>query len=556
MSLRMDIYEDNPSLPGFVWCTAYNLARCRWRQRLGRTTEAYCLAECWAFVDHLEDDSPVFLTFDRYYHVSRVAHAHVEQVRFESLQLVIGADQECRSSLSLFMQHCDRLFEVEGDAPLVDCGLHRYLITWDAQGRGLRRASTQGNGKPEDTVVTLQKIPPKIERGRDGAEGPKPPKPKKPKKPKPLPGGGEAGPVDAAGDGAAVGGDEVPGMSDDELSRALELAMDLTWEQEVQGGDADDDDGADETVAQAAQLDWAGKDEEAARKNELGKIFKAIDATDDAASPSGPSGPAVDPAAIDELIEAGLHGEETEVEATLQHVTLGGVGDPDPPPDIPDTTQEPKPMNIDGPSFVDLDTDAKTVLVCWRDSFHLGMDLTSEVASEGVRCMELGQDEQDEACMSLIAYNDPHTGDHTDFVQWVRDEKWEGRIASLDDQNRVITVVGANVRKQDFTGRAVVHPGIGIKMQRAKKAPGVYLSKEREVMPAKWVRLRDMWRTAQTMQAVSVSTGPADNTATVLQCARAVRVHRGRRQAFTLRSASPCIARRLRSSGARISAHG
>eukprot|EP00959_Pyramimonas_sp_CCMP1952_P079035 1652234-Pyramimonas_sp.AAC.1 len=64
MSLRMGIYEDHPSLPGFAWCTAYNLAWYRWRQRVGRNTEAYYLSECWAFADHLEDDSTVLLTFD------------------------------------------------------------------------------------------------------------------------------------------------------------------------------------------------------------------------------------------------------------------------------------------------------------------------------------------------------------------------------------------------------------------------------------------------------------------------------------------------------------
>lgn len=77
-----------------------------------------------------------------------------------------------------------------------------------------------------------------------------------------------------------------------------------------------------------------------------------------------------------------------------------------------------------------------------------------------------------------------------DLVQWTL-KPWHGRVADIDEHQRVITIVPSGKKKipLDFTSAHVVHPSIGLKMERVKK-------KERSKVPDHIIRLREMWQQA------------------------------------------------------------
>ena len=101
--------------------------------------------------------------------------------------------------------------------------------------------------------------------------------------------------------------------------------------------------------------------------------------------------------------------------------------------------------------------------------------------------------------LSLVVYDGGIQGTQTDqdecntqvvLVQWVVGGK-SGRIADLDSEGRVITIVPSGAKRVPirFENSTIIHPSIGITMERVKRS-------ERPKLPIHAERLMRMWRVA------------------------------------------------------------
>ena len=118
----------------------------------------------------------------------------------------------------------------------------------------------------------------------------------------------------------------------------------------------------------------------------------------------------------------------------------------------------------------------------------------------------VGEDTRGDRCMSLVVFDEDGGQACTEFVSWIPGRPGWCRVASLDEQYRVKTIVPARIEALNLNGRGVIaHPGVGVRSERNPRGEG-------PKMPAKCFRVRSMWRTAMAMQL----DGPR---ATVLACA-------------------------------------
>ena len=80
------------------------------------------------------------------------------------------------------------------------------------------------------------------------------------------------------------------------------------------------------------------------------------------------------------------------------------------------------------------------------------------------------------------------------WVHWREAERRSGRPASLDKENRVVCIVatGALREPRDYSAASVIHPAIGVRMERTRG----YRGGLRPQVPQNVIRLRDMWQAA------------------------------------------------------------
>ncbi len=80
------------------------------------------------------------------------------------------------------------------------------------------------------------------------------------------------------------------------------------------------------------------------------------------------------------------------------------------------------------------------------------------------------------------------------WVHWLGNGGTYGRPATLDSENRVkcIVATGALREPRNFSSVSIIHPAIGVKMERVRGYRGTL----RPQVPGRVLRLRDIWQTA------------------------------------------------------------
>lgn len=88
------------------------------------------------------------------------------------------------------------------------------------------------------------------------------------------------------------------------------------------------------------------------------------------------------------------------------------------------------------------------------------------------------------------------TNKRISLIQWTIAGK-RGRIADLDAESRVKAIVPTGAKKNplDLSSSYIIHPAVGVAMERVKK-------RDRPQLPGKIVRLTSMWRTALQAQCM------------------------------------------------------
>lgn len=119
--------------------------------------------------------------------------------------------------------------------------------------------------------------------------------------------------------------------------------------------------------------------------------------------------------------------------------------------------------------------------------------------------------------LSLVLHESgaPTDADETNkrisLIQWTIGGK-RGRIADLDAESRVKAIVPTGAKKNplDLSSSYIIHPAVGVAMERVKK-------RDRPQLPGKIVRLTSMWRTALQAQCM-----PENQALTILNRTEAV----------------------------------
>ena len=135
--------------------------------------------------------------------------------------------------------------------------------------------------------------------------------------------------------------------------------------------------------------------------------------------------------------------------------------------------------------------DASEAYPCWEEAASYGISVLVDRA-QACATREVGELGQ----LSMVACVAEGEGSAVVLVSWASASQRRGRIASLDNENRVkwTMPVGANREPLDFSSSQIVHPAIGVRMVRLRGPKGAL----RPHLSADMTRLLAMWRTAQS----------------------------------------------------------
>lgn len=130
---------------------------------------------------------------------------------------------------------------------------------------------------------------------------------------------------------------------------------------------------------------------------------------------------------------------------------------------------------------------------CWLEAADEGIRVLLERAT-ACQTVQVGENRQ----LSMVASFASGEGGAVMLVNWVCPETRQGRIASLDHENRIkwTMPVGPQKLPTDFSFATIVHPAVGVRMVRLRGPKGVL----RPSLPVDMQRLMAMWRTAQSAQ--------------------------------------------------------
>jgi hypothetical protein len=206
--------------------------------------------------------------------------------------------------------------------------------------------------------------------------------------------------------------------------------------------------------------------------------------------------------------------QQCEVKRKGQDCT--DLNDPPPPPNPEETDDDDAPVDVQGLDGVGLDeaqpsanphdavkANAGTLISQWCVQVAVGASVIRN-RNEKVRSGILPDINGDLSLMELTRQVEGPSGSMTQqtavvYVQWGHRHNMRGRIARLDDHNRVIYSIPGYEPEYDFTNEILVHPALGVQMKKVR-------GDKRPSIPYDHLHLHRMWQAAITSQTLDKRT--------------------------------------------------